>query len=96
MEKSSVSCINIFQGTSEKGKLLKKINAKIMFSFLDPFLYSHLKKLFHIFQLQRQQKYTNKLKCYIKIHNVQVQSHLLLPQVHCFHLPDLWDMLQLV
>jgi len=46
LEKYSFSCIKIFQGTSEKGKLEKR-NAKMMISFLDQLLYSDIMQLFH-------------------------------------------------
>lgn len=95
LEKYSVSCIKIFQGTSEKGKLEKR-NTIIMFSFLDPLLYSDLMQLFRNISITETKKYIIKLKCYRKIHKIQGQSHLLLAQVHFFHLPDLCDMLQLV
>jgi len=76
-EKYSVSCIKIFQWTSEKGKLEKR-NAKIMFSFLDPLLYSDLMQLFHNISVTETKKCIIKLKCYRKIHKIQGQSHLLL------------------
>jgi hypothetical protein len=60
LEKYSVSCIQIFQGTSEKGKLEKR-NAKIMFSFLDPLLYSDLMQLFHNVSITETKEYVIKL-----------------------------------
>lgn len=79
----------------KKGKLEKR-NAKIMFSFLDQLLYSDLMQLFHNISITETKKYIITLKCYRKIHKIQVQGHLFLAQVHFFHLPDLYDMLQLV
>ena len=47
---TGISCIKNFQGTSQKGKLEMR-NAKIMFGFLDPLLYSDLMQLFHNFDV---------------------------------------------